>query len=120
MPRLVCLIPLIVFSLSTIVMGAEEPAAVSVASTLPEGSHTEGGMLHPFYGEVIHNNRIYLFGKKAAYKHFLDSKEANPLTSKILIGKGPNRMTVVVQVDKEVPVMTNRLIAQMRTRHSMP
>ncbi|MBA3684364.1 MAG: hypothetical protein H0W72_03900 [Planctomycetes bacterium] len=90
------------------------PAAVAVPQT-----HTEGGMFKPFYGEITHENRIYLFGSKAKYQKFQGSLEADPLKSKTFIGKGPNRMTVVAETDKDAPTMTERLVAQMRKRYDL-
>lgn len=97
---------------------AAAPAAAPAAdeTTL----HTEGGALRPFYAEVKHHGRYYLFGSKPVFARFRDSGyEPNPLISKMFIGKGPQRATVVAQTDKETPEMTERLMRQFRARHGL-
>lgn len=76
----------------------------------------------PFYGEVFHENRFYLFGTKPEFARFVgqeEKKEANPLKSKMMIGKGPKRETIVVETNKEVPGMSDRLVAQFRKRYAI-
>ena len=86
------------------------------------GVHSEGGSLSPFYGEVFHENRYYLFGTKPSFAAFVaqgEKKEANPLKSKMFIGKGPKRETIVVETSKDVPGMTDRLVKQFRQRYGI-
>lgn len=103
--------------------GAAAPAAPAAAPVaMPSTEHTEGGSFKPFYGEVFHNKRYYLFGSKAELAKFRKAEyaEMNPLKSKMFIGKGPNRATVVIETDKDAASMTERLLKQFRTRHNLP
>ena len=102
---------------SAAVAPTETTTATATPSTTP---YVEGGSLKPFYAEVFHEGRYYLFGTKPALAKFLEAHEANPLQSKSFIGKGPNRATVVAQTSKDVTTMTDRLIAQFRKRNNMP
>lgn len=103
---------------STATQASAAPATATAApSTEP---YTEGGSLQPFYGEVFHEGRYYLFGTKLALNKFLAAREPDPLKIKSFIGKGPNRTTIVAQTDKDVPAMTMRLVNQLRKRHNLP
>ena len=104
---------------------ADTPATPIAAPAMAESKateHTEGGTFKPFYGEVFHNKRYYLFGTKTELAHFREANysEMNPLKSKMFIGKGPNRATAVVQTDKDTPQMTERLLKKFRERHNLP
>lgn len=101
------------------------PAAAASATSAPAAAetvtHSEGGTFKPFYGEVFHNKRYYLFGTKHEFAKFREAHyaEMNPLKSKMFIGKGPNRATVVIETDKDAPQMTARLMKQFRARHNL-
>lgn len=104
---------------------APAPAAAADASAKPATApstepYSEGGTMKPFYGEVFHEGRYYLFGTKPEFNAFLASRSSNPLISKNYIGKGPNRETLVAQKPKESPSMADRLVNQFRKRHGLP
>ena len=104
---------------------AAAPAAAAPAAApeaMPTTEHSEGGSFKPFYGEVFHKKRYYLFGSKAELAKFRKAEyvEMNPLKSKMFIGKGPSRATVVIETDKDAASMTERLLKQFRTRHNLP
>jgi hypothetical protein len=96
---------------------AASAAPMSAPSTEP---YSEGGTMKPFYGEVFHEGRFYLFGTKGEFTKFLDSHSSNPLISKSFIAKGPNRETVICEKPKDSPSMASRLINQFRKRHNLP
>jgi len=95
-----------------------EAAAVNGAKPVP-GNHVEGGGFAPFYAEILHEKRIYLFGTKATHDAFMAAKELNPLKARMLIAKGPGRETVVVETDKDSPQMTKRLLNQFKSRYGL-
>ena len=73
----------------------------------------------PYYGEELHDGRIYVFGTRKAHDDFKASHEPNVLNSKTLIKQGPNRETVILQTDKDVPVMTERILRVFRERWNL-
>ncbi len=99
--------------------GPSRVASASPAAISESAAYAEGGMVQPFYGEVVHEKRVYLFGNRLTYEQFIESKHPNPLVSKTLIGKGPKRMTTVIETDKEASQMSDRLFAQMRQRYEL-
>ena len=108
------------------VFAADPAAAPAAAATAAPAAtetviHSEGGAFKPFYGEVFHNKRYYLFGTKHEFAKFREAHyaEMNPLKSKMFIGKGPKRATVVIETDKDAPQMTARLMKQFRARHNL-
>lgn len=108
------------------IAAAEAPAAIAGASAPAPAAeetavHSEGGTFKPFYGEVLHAKRWYLFGTKQEFATFRESgwAEMNPMKSKMFIGKGPKRATVVIETDKDAPRMTERLMKQFRARHDL-
>jgi len=110
----------IILALTLVGCGGSSDRAASTPPT--PGVHSEGGSMAPFYGEVFHENRFYLFGTKPEFAKFTaqsEKKEANPLKSKMMIGKGPKRETIVVETSKDVPGMSDRLVAQFRTRYGI-
>lgn len=94
-----------------------------------DGAIVEGGYGSPFYAEVPHASkegqkpRVYLFGKIAHYEAFLEKKEVPENAHKKYIGKGVNRMTIVVQdlVGSELkdnPTYADNLVAKYQARHA--
>jgi len=118
--------PVLVLILAGAAVAADNaPAATPVSAQAPAATatteHMEGGSFKPFYGEVFHNKRYYLFGTKAELAKYREAAyaEMNPLKSKMFIGKGPNRATVVIETDKDAATMTERLLNQFRKRHNL-
>lgn len=94
-----------------------------------DGAVVEGGYGSPFYAEVPHASkegqkpRVYLFGKIAHYEAFLEKKDVPENAHKKYIGKGVNRMTIVVQdlVGSELkdnPAYADKLVAKYQARHA--
>ena len=97
------------------------PAAEPAVSAAPaEGfTYTEGGMFKKFYGEVVFEGRLYIFGTQPAMDKFLKTKEFDITHSKTHIGAGPGRMTVRAQVDADAPTLEPRIFAQMKRHYSL-
>ncbi len=70
-----------------------------------------------FYAEEQHNGRLYIIGQEDMHKSFQQQQHL-PYTH-TRIGAGPNRETLVFQVDKKNPAMLNRLKSQFSERHDM-
>jgi len=94
-----------------------------------DGAVVEGGYGSPFYAEVPYaakegqKPRVFLFGKIAHYEAFLKHKDVPENAHKKYIGKGVNRMTIVVQDLtggdlKENPNYTDKLVAKYTARHA--
>lgn len=116
------LIPLSLIALLALALsgcGGDSRAAGPVAFPQDGATHAEGGSLSPFYGEVYHKGRFYLHGTKAAHAKFLEGMEPNPLATKMFIGKGPEKKTIIAQTDKDSPGMTDRLVNQCRARYGV-
>ena len=96
------------------------PAAVTPGAAPSSEPYSEGGSLSPFYGEIFHEGRFYLFGTKVEFTNFAQTHTPNPLICKNYIGKGPNHETVICQKPKESPSMAGRLLNQFRKRHGLP
>ncbi len=95
-------------------------ASAAPAGAAPTGdTFTKGGGFTPFYGEAKHDGRMYLYGNEFAYKKFMKSKEVNELAIKKFIGEGPEGMTLVVELDKDSPSMTDRLITTCKARYNI-
>jgi hypothetical protein len=80
------------------------------------GSYTESGAFSPFYAEEVKDGRVYVFGTVASHDKFLATNEVDITKFKTYIGLGPNRETAIVQVDKDVPQMTPRLVSHFQER----
>jgi hypothetical protein len=93
-------------------------AAGTAAKPTP-GSYQEGGAFKAFYGEELHENRIYLFGQKPAYDSFAATHQIDITKAKTFVGEGPNRETVIVQTDKDAPQMTDRVYQQFKKRYGL-
>jgi len=70
---------------------------------------------HPFYQEGEAHERIFVIGQRDTYEKFLENGHI-PYT-KTFIGEGPGGKTVVVEVDKKNPALTERLIKQFNEKH---
>lgn len=92
--------------------------------------YTEGGYFTPFYAEVVYaakegqRPRVFLFGKIEHFEHFLKEKEVPENQHKKYIGRGKDRMTVVVRDVvgyelRENPQYTEKLLAKHRARHGL-
>ncbi len=119
MRHLAAIATIVAITISLTGCGPSRVASASPTAIPESATYSEGGMVQPFYGEVVHEKRVYLFGNKVSYDKFMESKQPNPLLSKTFIGKGPNRMTTVIETDKDAPQMTDRLFAQMRQRYDL-
>lgn len=118
LPSALALLVSAALSLAAVDAPAAAPAASPAAETT---AHTEGGAFKPFYAEVFHQRRYYLFGTKPEFARFTEAgyAEMNPLKSRMFIGKGPGRATVVVETAKDTPKMAERLMKQFRARHNL-
>ncbi len=117
MPRLA--LALAILTLCACGDGSRHPTdGPSGISPAPGSFHT-GGAFTPFYGEELFEARIYLFGQEPAWARFLKSHEVEPTKVKTYVGAGPNHETVIVQVDKDAPQMTERLLADFNERHGI-
>ncbi len=102
--------------------GTEAPkadASKEVSKVTVPATFVESSMFKPFYGEVLHEKRLYLFGNKFRYDAFMATKEVSELFHKKLIGEGPNRMTLVVETDKDAPQMSDRIIARCKAHYGL-
>ena len=104
--------------------GGETRAANTTPPT--PGSHQAGGTAFtPFYGEEVHDGRLYVFGTKKTWEDFTKTKEMNPLNSKRLIGKGPvvgegpQRMTIIVETTKDEPAKDKRILQTVAERYNL-
>jgi hypothetical protein len=99
------------------------PAATAAPAT--PGSYQVGGGLSKFYGEEVHENRLYVFGSKKTWEEFVKTKEMNPLNSRRLIGKGPmigqgpQRMTMIVETTKDEPAKDKRILKTVSERYQL-
>ncbi|MBA2482427.1 MAG: hypothetical protein H0V44_17325 [Planctomycetes bacterium] len=93
-------------------------AAGDGAKAVP-GSYSDGGGLSRYYGEELHEKRIYVFGTKDMHNAFKATHTVDPTKSKSFIGEGPNRETVVVQAEKDQPAMTARLLESFKKRYAL-
>jgi len=99
---------------------ATPDAAAPAAAPLADGfTYTDSGIFTKFYGEVVFEGRLYLFGTQPAMDKFLKTKEFDITHSKTHIGAGPGRMTVRAQVDADVSSMEPRLIRKMKERYNL-
>jgi len=90
------------------------------AAAAPTGDvFTKGGGFVPFYGEVKHDERIYLFGNKFRYLKFMETKQVDELNHKKFIGDGPEGMTMVVETEKDSPGMTERIVETCKSRYNL-
>lgn len=119
--RIVTFALLAVITLAITGCGGDNRAAAGPAPFPQEGAvHQEGGSMAPFYGEVYHKGRFYVYGTKAAFAKFQEEgNEPNPLATKMFIGAGPDRKTVVAETSKDNPGMTDRLVKQLRARYGV-
>jgi hypothetical protein len=98
--------------------------ATSAAPATP-GSYQIGGGFSPFYGEEVHDNRLYVFGSKKTWEDFVKTKEMNPMNSRRLIGKGPligqgpQRMTIILETTKDEPAKDKRIIKTVSERYQL-
>ncbi len=100
--------------------GGDDRTATTPAAFPQEGAmYQEGGSMAPFYGEMFHDNRFYVFGTKAEFATFKMKKELNPAASKMFIGKGPDKKTVIAETSKDSPGMGDRLLKQLRARYNV-
>lgn len=103
---------------------ASATPAASAAPATP-GSYQVGGGFSPFYGEEVHDNRLYVFGSKKTWEEFVKTKEMNPLNSRRLIGKGPligqgpQRMTIILETTKDEPVKDKRILKTVSARYQL-
>ena len=61
---------------------ASATPAVSATPATP-GSYQVGGGFSPFYGEEVHENRLYVFGSKKTWEDFVKTKEMNHQQSSV-------------------------------------
>lgn len=85
----------------TIVFGiekneADNPRKPSKAELFFDGKYTPTG---PFYGEIVRDGRIYVFGSWADFKDFMVNKEVAYTYTEI--GAGPKGETVIYALNKE-------------------
>jgi hypothetical protein len=80
------------------------------------GSYSESGAFSPFYAEEVKDGRVYVFGTVASHDKFVKTNEVDITKFKTYIGLGPHRETTIVQVDKDVPQMTPRLVSHFQER----
>ena len=99
--------------------GADRTSAAPAAFPQDGAMHQEGGSMAPFYGEVFHENRFYVFGTRAEFATYKAKKEVNPLASKMFIFKGPDKKTVIAETSKDSPGMADRLVKQLRSRYGV-
>lgn len=105
--------------------GDSRSASANPAAPAKPGSYQEGGGLSPFYGEEVHDNRLYVFGSKKTWEKFIQTKEMDPLNSKRIIGKGPligegpQRMTIIVETTKDEPAKDKRIIRTVAERYNL-
>ncbi len=83
------------------------------------GSFQMGGGLSPFYAEELHDNRMYVFGTKSVWEKFQTTKDMDPLNSRRLIGKGPNKMTLIVETTKDEPGKDKRILKTVAERYKL-
>jgi hypothetical protein len=100
------------------------PATPAAAAT--PGSYQEGGTAFtPFYGEEVHDGRLYVFGTKKTWEKFVATKDMDPLNSKRMIGKGPvvgagpQRMTIIVETTKDEPAKDKRILQTVAKRYNL-
>jgi hypothetical protein len=111
---------LILVGLLSLTAGCNRPGADGAsAQPLPtaENTFTAGGGGSLFYGEAYKNGRFYLFGTKMAWNDYVAQGDIDPKIMLTMIGKGPGKKTLVVQVDKESKVMQNRLVDTVTARY---
>jgi len=70
------------------------------------------------YKEHRKDGRIYVTGSKESSESF--KKSGHMPYTRTLIGAGPNRETVVFEVDKKDESLADRLEAEFRKRHGLP
>jgi hypothetical protein len=70
---------------------------------------------HPFYREITHDGRIYVVGSKESYADFLNAHHLP--YCKTYIGKGPNRETVIFELDKKDESLLKRLVEQYNQKY---
>ncbi len=100
--------------------GGDSRAAAPAAFPQEGAVHSEGGSMAPFYGEVYHKNRFYVFGTKQEFATFqAKHNDPNPLASKMFVGKGPDKKTIIAETSKDSPGMTDRLVNQLRARYGV-
>ena len=104
----------------------DRTAATSTPSApATPGSYQIGGGFSPFYGEEVHDNRLYVFGSKKTWEDFVKTKEMNPMNSRRLIGKGPligqgpQRMTLILETTKDEPAKDKRIIKMVSERYQL-
>jgi hypothetical protein len=96
----------------------EAPRSANAAPATP-GSFQMGGGLSPFYGEELHEGRLYVFGTKKKWEEFQVTKDMDPLNSRRLIGAGPNKMTLIVETTKDEPAKDKRILKTVAERYNL-
>lgn len=99
--------------------GGDAPRAQAGGEPAKPGSFQEGGVLTPFYGEEVHDNRLYVFGKKKTWEAFQTSHEMDPQKCRRLIGQGPGRMTLIIETTKDEPAMDRRILETVKQRYNL-
>lgn len=95
---------------------ADDLAKPAKAELIYDGKYEPTG---PFYGEVIRDGRIYVFGEWADFKDYLTHKEITFTFAEI--GTGPRGETVIYALNKKTvkdgrPV---QLVEQFKTLHKI-
>ena len=62
---------------------------------------------------------MYVFGTKSVWEKFQTTKDMDPLNSRRLIGKGPNKMTLIVETTKDEPAKDKRILKTVAQRYQL-
>lgn len=114
-----------ILSLTLAVAMAATGCAARGTEGLPEGSISEGGYVGPIYIEATFQRegdkkpKVYLFGSIKAANLFADKREVSETNHKKFIGAGKNRETLIVETNKDVPGLEDRLLRDYKQRHGL-
>jgi hypothetical protein len=112
-----CLIPAILACIAVYALSG--CAEARTASPAVPGSYQSGGGVSPFYGEELHENRLYVFSSQSTWENFQKTKDMDPLNSRRLIGKGPNGITLIIETSKDEPAKEKRILASVNNRYHL-
>ena len=72
---------------------------------------------HFYYAEVSHDGRLYVIGDKKTHESF--KKQHHLPYTHSRIGAGPNKETIVFEINKKNPFLLNYLKSEFTARHDI-
>lgn len=115
LPRVMSSKPFVARCFSVFALGLVLGIAPSCANPEPKKSETPVAAPSAFYSEVALDGRIYVLGQEKSAKAFATSRHLT--TTKTFVGGGPNRETVVFEVDDKQPELLGRLLTSFDAAH---